>query len=69
MFLVTLILDIPLLRSGVMQKLLTKSVNLVKVAIKFFHCNVFIFKNKRQTSNDINIANRTIKWHHFAWCI
>ena len=28
------------------------SVNLGKVPIKFFSCNVFIFENKTQTGND-----------------
>ena len=31
-------------------------VNLVKLAINCFQCNVFIFESKRQTGYDINIA-------------
>ena len=36
------------------------SVNLVKLAIKCFQCNVFIFENKRRTGYDINIAKKKL---------
>ena len=35
---------------------LRESINLVKLAIKCFWCNVLIFKNKRPSGCDINIA-------------
>ena len=35
---------------------LREIINLVKLAIKCFRCNVLIFKNKRPTGCEINIA-------------